>query len=576
MAILGEESKNNYFKLIFDDIKRVFNGLEIGQKFALVTLVAITLMAATFFAFKLSEPNWEVLYSDLSEPDAVSVIEGLKKGGYAYKISKDKQAILVPSNLVDDLRVYVAENDLIQDSTPGFELLDEMQLGSTDFKNELTKQRIFQGELTRSIEKMAGIKKARVQLAQPERSIFTDNDEIPSASVMLILQGGYKLKSNQVKAIKNLVAYSVPRMKPDMVFITDQNGNNLTDEVNKNTNDIESFKTNFETQTTKKIEKVLEKIVGRNNSTISVSAEIDFNSAKSTIESYIPVGNSENGVMASQQTEAEIYEKPLDPIANPNENTNNQNEGNNNNTQTNQVQNQSTITQQQQQNSTMPLSLNQQNQIEQINNERNLNYQKNRTSINYNVSKEVKQVVYAPGTVKRMTIAVAVNKILTDEETQELKNLIMTAAGANEARGDIISVTSMQFLSLDEELKQQEALAKEIKQDNLLHLVFNQIAPLLIVMVLGLTALFTFKSMFSKLFSGNKNNDNTEGWVDDDETQYQHALTDNLDDMLEMDELPQIEAKLDPEIDKKKSDLTETIMADPQEATRLLISYIKD
>ena len=573
---MGEESKNNYLKLICDDIKRVFNGLEIGQKFALVTLVAITLMAATFFAFKLSEPNWEVLYSDLSEPDAVSVIEGLKKGGYAYKISKDKQAILVPSNLVDDLRVYVAENDLIQDSTPGFELLDEMQLGSTDFKNELTKQRIFQGELTRSIERMSGIKKARVQLAQPERSVFTDNDEIPSASVMLILQGGYKLKSNQVKAIKNLVAYSVPRLKPDMVFITDQNGNNLTDDVNKNTNDIESFKTNFETQTTKKIEKVLEKIVGRNNSTISVSAEIDFNSAKSTIESYIPVENSENGVMTSQQTEAEIYEKPLDPIANPNENANNQNETNNN-TQTTQVQNQAATTQQQQQqNSTMPLSLNQQNQNEQINNERNLNYQKSRTSVNYSVSKEIKQVVYAPGTVKRMTIAVAVNKILTDEESQELKNLIMNAAGANEARGDIISITSMQFLSLDEELKQQEELAKEIKQDNMLHLIFNKIAPLLIVMVLGLTALFVFKSMFSKVFLGNKNNDNTEGWVDDDETQYQHSLTDDLDDMLDMDELPQIEAKLDPEIDKKKSDLTETIMADPQEATRLLISYIKD
>lgn len=573
---MGEESKNNYIKLIFEDIKRVFNGLEIGQKFALVTLVAITLMAATFFAFKLSEPNWEVLYSDLSEPDAISVIEGLKKGGYAYKISKDKQAILVPSNLVDDLRVYVAENDLIQDSTPGFELLDEMQLGSTDFKNELTKQRIFQGELTRSIERMSGIKKARVQLAQPERSVFTDNDEIPSASVMLILQGGYKLKSNQVKAIKNLVAYSVPRLKPDMVFITDQNGNNLTDDVNKNTNDIESFKTNFETQTTKKIEKVLEKIVGRNNSTISVSAEIDFNSAKSTIESYIPVENSENGVMTSQQTEAEIYEKPLDPIASPNENANNQNETNNN-TQTTQVQNQTATTQQQQQqNSTMPLSLNQQYQNEQINNERNLNYQKSRTSVNYSVSKEIKQVVYAPGTVKRMTIAVAVNKILTDEETQELKNLIMNAAGANEARGDIISVTSMQFLSLDEELKQQEELAKEIKQDNMLHLIFNKIAPLLIVMVLGLTALFVFKSMFSKLLSGNKNNDNTEGWVDDDETQYQHSLTDDLDDMLDMDELPQIEARLDPEIDKKKSDLTETIMADPQEATRLLISYIKD
>lgn len=51
------------------------------------------------------------------------------------------------------MRVFVAENDLIKDGSGGFELLDDMQLGSTDFKNKLTKQRIFQGELTRSIEK---------------------------------------------------------------------------------------------------------------------------------------------------------------------------------------------------------------------------------------------------------------------------------------------------------------------------------------------------------------------------------------------------------------------------------------
>ena len=83
---MGEDStKNNYFKLMLDDIKRVFNGLETAQKFALVTLIAITLMAATFFMFKLSEPNWEVLYSDLSEPDTISVIEGLKKADMLIK-----------------------------------------------------------------------------------------------------------------------------------------------------------------------------------------------------------------------------------------------------------------------------------------------------------------------------------------------------------------------------------------------------------------------------------------------------------------------------------------------------------
>ena len=117
---------------------------------------------------------------------------------------------MVPQEMQDDLRIYVAENDLIQDSSPGFELLDEMQLGSTDFKNKLTKQRIYQGELTRSIEKMSGVRKARVQIADPERSVFAERDEAPTASVMLILEPGYKLKTSQVKAIKNLVAYAIP------------------------------------------------------------------------------------------------------------------------------------------------------------------------------------------------------------------------------------------------------------------------------------------------------------------------------------------------------------------------------
>ncbi len=59
---------------------------------------------------------------------------------------------------------------------------------------------------------MNGIKNVRIQIADPERSIFEEQDEVPTASVMLILDPGYKLKSSQVKAIKNLVAYAIPRL----------------------------------------------------------------------------------------------------------------------------------------------------------------------------------------------------------------------------------------------------------------------------------------------------------------------------------------------------------------------------
>ena len=525
--------ENNYFKLFLDNLTKLWNGLEIGQKFGIVVLSAATLIIASFFIMKSMEPNWSVLYSDLSPQDAAAVTESLKKSGYAYKLSADKKSVLVPQELQDELRIYVAENDLIQDSSPGFELLDDMQLGSTDFKNKLTKQRIYQGELTRSIERMSGVRKARVQIADPERSVFQERDEAPTASVMLILEPGYKLKTSQIKAIKNLVAYAIPRLTPERVFLTDQSGNNLSDDIEKNSNDIETYKTNFETQTAKKIQDVLDKIVGADNASVQVSADIDFNSTRSTIESYVPVGDTQQGVLMSTQTESENYE-------NPNPNTTGAVTGTNNpppvNTQTGQP--------------------------------KNLNYQKQKTAANYAVSKEVKQIIYAPGSVKRMTIAVAVNKILTTQEKQELEKLIASASGADLNRGDVINVTSLEFSAKDQHQAQEAKEEKALRTAQTQEIVVNKLVPMSVILILGLVALFVFRSMFGKSTEGDS--------FDEEFNEQQQTITDNLIDKFEVEALPQIEAKLNPELDKLKTDLTDTIMADPSEAAKILISYIKD
>lgn len=522
--------ETNYFKLFIDDLTKLWNGLDVAQKFGIVALAAITLFVSSFFLMKSLEPNWTVLYSDLSQQDAASVSESLKKSGYPYKLSQDKKSILVPAEMQDELRIYVAENDLIQDSSPGFELLDDMQLGSTDFKNKLTKQRIYQGELTRSIERMSGVRKARVQIADPERSVFQDKDEAPTASVMLILEPGYKLKSGQIKAIKNLVAYAIPRLTPEKVFLTDQSGNNLSDDIEKNSNDIESYKTNFETQTAKKIQAVLDKIVGHENASVQVSADIDFNSTRSTIESYIPVGTSQQGVLTSSQSEVETYQNP---------NATATMTGSNN-----------------------PVAVDAQGQ------NKNLNYQKQKSANTYSVSKEIKQIIYAPGSVKRMTIAVAVNKILTAKEKEELEKLVISASGADLSRGDMINITSLEFSANSQNKAEEIQEAKTIQQEKTQELVINKVIPMMVILILGLVALFIFRSLFGKTTS------QSDAW--DDDYQEQQAITDGLLDKMEVEPLPQIEAKLHPELDRLRTDLTDTIMSDPSEAAKILISYIKD
>ncbi len=525
----GMELNNNYFKLLTDDFKKLWNGLDLPQKFGMVALTIVTAVVATYFLSKSMEPNWAVLYTDLSEPDAVAVTENLKKNGYAYKIAEDRKTILVPSSQKDELRVYVAENDLIKNSSPGFELLDDLQLGSTDFKNRLTKQRIFQGELTRSIEKMNGVKSARIQIADPERSIFEQHDEAPTASVMLILNAGYKLKNSQVKAIKNLVAYAISRLTPEKVFITDQNGNSLSDEVGKNSNDMESFKTNFEKETATKISTVLEKIMGRGNATVQISADINFDSAKSTIESYIPLNDKGQGVLTASQKEDEVYTNPKGEPA--------------------------------------PASATAES--------KNLNYTKQKSSTNYSVSKEIKQVIYAPGTVKRMTIAVAVNKVLTAKEKEEIQNLVLSASGADYNRGDVITVSSLQFESIAEDKAAQEQMEKDLAAENAIEFWTTKIGPLAIVLLLGLTALLVIKGLF-KTGSGSTPGPSNEIYNAKSFEAQLPTIKEEPTDLIENEALPQIEAHLDPELERIRVELNDTILADPSEAAKLLTSYIKD
>lgn len=576
---------NEQLKAMAADIKKIWDKFDLNQKFIIAALLVVAMVVCIYFIFKATEPNWSVLYSDLSRDDVAAISESLKKSGYAFKLSDDKSAILVREQDKENLRIYVAENDLIKDSTPGFELLDDLQLGSTDFKNKLTKQRIFQGELTRSIEKINGIQKARVQLAEPERSVFSDDEEEPSASVILILEPGYRLKPQQILAIKNLVAYSVPRLTNDRVFLTDQNGNALSEDVAKNNTDMQSYRSAFEKEAAKKIKDTLETIMGKDNVSVQVSAVMDFNSTRSTIESYVPAGDTQSGVILGQQSEKEVYKKPQpivlkkDEVALDPDNPIGQNQQNaqgvniqNANAQNPQTQNVMTVVDEQA--GISEADENARNVTDKVRG-RELSYEKEKNAVNYAVTKEVKQVVYAPGAVTRLSVAVAVNKILTETEEEDIKNLVIAAAGMDISRGDVVNVSSLKFMGIDK-AEQLQTLNEEryAKVMEMMEFLFSNVAPLIVVLVLGILGLTTFSSIFKKPEPPKP--------VFQDDTQYNgfdpYLMMGNSDDAganyLEQQEDDQ--PVFTSVVDKKRSEITDIILSDPQDAARLLTSYIKE
>ena len=587
---------NEHFKLLIDDIKKLWLKLDINQKFSIAALIVAMIVVGIFFIFKATEPNWTVLYSDLSKDDVNAITESLKKSGYGYKLSDDRTTILVRNQDKEDLRLFVAENDLIKDTAGGFELLDELQLGSTDFKNKLTKQRIFQGELTRSIEKIHGVKKARVQLAEPERSIFSDNDEDPSASVVLILEPGFKLKASQILAIKNLVAYSVPRLTNDKVFLTDQYGNALSEDVSKNSSDMQTYRTNFEKEAAKKIQDTLETIMGKDNVSVQVSSVMDFNQTRATIESYTPNNGGESGVILTRQGEKEVYSNPKDLPSNKKEAQNDTP----NPTQAQQLaqEQMNNIDNEQEQNPTLnqaqgasaaqnvaDLPLNETpakttNYYDTENGKnkddvKKLSYEKEKSATTYAVTKEIKQVVYAPGSVVRMSVAVAVNKILTDAEKEEIKNLVIAAAGMDTSRGDVVNVSSLKFTGIDntEELEQDKKDQQEFILE-VLTFIFKNVSPVFIILILGLIALNNFGNIFKtpkpeeeELISQEEEPDMLPNF--DPYLALQNNRT-NTEDFYQPD------IQYTSAIDKKKSEIINSILENPEEAARILTSYIKE
>ena len=587
---------NEHVKLLIEDIKKLWLKLDINQKFSIAALLVAMFVVGIFFIFKATEPNWTVLYSELSKEDVKAITESLKKSGYGYKLSDDKTTILVRNQDKEDLRLFVAENDLIKDTTGGFELLDDLQLGSTDFKNKLTKQRIFQGELTRSIEKISGVKKARVQLAEPERSIFSDNDEAPSASVVLILEPSVKLKASQIMAIKNLVAYSVPRLTIDRVFLTDQFGNTLSEDVSKNSSDMQTYRTNFEKEAAKKIKDTLETIMGKDNVSVQVSSVMDFNQTRATIESYTPNKDTNAGVILTRQGEKEIYTNPKDLPSNQKEiNAQTpapttaqqlaQNQMNNiveqqaDNPLLNQAQGASAA-----QNVTeLPLNETPAKTTNYYDTEygknkdntKKLSYEKEKSATTYAVTKEIKQVVYAPGSVIRMSVAVAVNKILTEAEKEEIKNLVMAAAGMDSERGDVVNVSSLKFTGIDntQELEQDKKEQQEFILE-VLTFIFKNVSPVFIILILGLIALNNFGNIFKAPKVQEEEIVTEDDAVDmlpsfDPYLALQNNQT-NTDDFYQQD------IQFTSAVDKKKSEIINSILENPEEAARILTSYIKE
>lgn len=268
--------------------------LPLTQKVLMPALVVFSISAIVYVSKMSTQPDYTVLYSDLSPADAGAVVERLKEMKTAYRLDGNTISIS-PPELVHELRISLASEGVPKSGTVGFELFDGTSFATTTMGEMVKKQRALQGELERTIMSLDSVLSARVHISQPEKTIFAKQAQDPGASVLLKIRPGSELDKKQIRGIANFVASGVEGLKPENVTIIDVYGNLLTpketegDDLGADATRLQ-YSREVEKSYANRIETMLAKVLGPGKVVARVTADLDFSSSQREEESYDPGG----------------------------------------------------------------------------------------------------------------------------------------------------------------------------------------------------------------------------------------------------------------------------------------------
>src|SRR5882724_9990845 len=209
---------------MIEQLKRLAQSLSVRPRIVKNTSAILVAVGIWALAHWNKERDFKPLYTGLAAEDAGAIVVKLKESGSEYRIQEGGSVILVPSSRVAELRLQMASAGLPKSGRIGFELFDKMNFGQTDFAEQVNDRRALEGELERSIMTMAEIEQARVHLSFAKDSLFTESKQPAKASVLVKLKPGQKLVTQNVDALRNLVASAVEGLQADLVSVVDSKG----------------------------------------------------------------------------------------------------------------------------------------------------------------------------------------------------------------------------------------------------------------------------------------------------------------------------------------------------------------
>ncbi|MBZ9699705.1 MULTISPECIES: flagellar basal-body MS-ring/collar protein FliF [unclassified Mesorhizobium] len=418
-------------------------GFGVKRLAMLAGIAALVMSVIGVASVYLNRPAYDTLYVGLDRADVNQIGLVLGEAGIGFDVGSDGTSVLVPAGTTAQARMLLAEKGLPTSANAGYELFDNVgSLGLTSFMQQITRVRALEGEISRTIQSIAGVKAARVHIVMSERANFRRDEQQPSASVVIRYAGIDAEKS--AMSIRHLVAAAVPGLSADKVTVLDSNGNLLAagdDPSNTSAARTLGVEQTVEAQIGDNIRRALTPYLGPDNFRASVKADVNTDTRQTEETIFDPESRVERSVQSVRANENNNQKQASTPAS----------------VEQNLPETQTTATE-------GPQSSSQNDRREEI--------------TNYEINSKKIATVSNGYSVTKMSIAVVVNQdrlkaILGKDATPEqiakrvadIQKMVTSATGFDDKRGDVIDVSAVEFIDgLDGEAVPQAGMLDSVGQ----------------------------------------------------------------------------------------------------------------
>ncbi len=437
------------------DARGMWLSLSRNQRMALgfIGLAAVVVLIGFITMSRPSE--YQVAFANLKDEEASAVVTKLKEAKIPYELA-DRGTVKVPAAQVQEVKLMIAAAGTVKGggNTVGFESFAAPHFGLTEFAEKINYQRALQGELSRTVNRLDAVDSANVHLTLPEQSLFVSQKKDPTAAVVVQLKSGRKLDEAQVQGVVQLIAGSVEGLKAENVTVMDTTGNVLSQrgdaaDPTRKQNDRTEIQRMVEQRLTEDVKTMLMPLVGPDKAVVRVNADLDWDQYEANSETFSP-----NQKAPQVRSRREVSESAAQGTAGA-----------------------GGVPGAERNVPGYPAAGAAQNGSAQT--------EKRDVTTNYELSRTTEKTVRAPGAIRRLNVAVALDsEVIADPaQADAISKLVATAAGLDTNRGDLVTLTSLPF-SATGSVKPAE-MAEQARQREMMLSIARMVAmvlgPLLVV-----------------------------------------------------------------------------------------------